>query len=171
MVAAWLTELLLDQINRDLLAAAGQHTPEYLQHVEQLRWVHLARVGGSAAYVQPRARLCGFHNCVHVKLLFLGVAGFLRPCASHASGRAGSRICVTCVCTCVCGQSVTATRRADAPCTPPLLQVLLDAVCACAELEHHHGPAGELRAVGGAGGVCGGQGGPGGTAGVPDEEP
>lgn len=45
MVAAWLTELLLDQINRDLLAAAGQHTPEYLQHVEQLRWVHLIRVG------------------------------------------------------------------------------------------------------------------------------
>lgn len=37
MVAAWLTELLLDQINRDLLAAAGQHTPEYLAHVEQLR--------------------------------------------------------------------------------------------------------------------------------------
>lgn len=37
MVAAWLTELLLDQINRDLLAAAGQHTQEYLQHVEQLR--------------------------------------------------------------------------------------------------------------------------------------
>lgn len=37
MVAAWLTELLLDQINRDLLAAAGQHTQAYLQHVEQLR--------------------------------------------------------------------------------------------------------------------------------------
>jgi hypothetical protein len=38
MVAAWLTELLLDQINRDLLAAAGQHTTEYLQHVGLLRW-------------------------------------------------------------------------------------------------------------------------------------
>jgi hypothetical protein len=37
MVAAWLTELLLDQINRDLLAGAGQSTPQYTQHVEQLR--------------------------------------------------------------------------------------------------------------------------------------
>jgi hypothetical protein len=37
MVAAWLTELLLDSINRDLLAAAGQHTPAYNAHVAQLR--------------------------------------------------------------------------------------------------------------------------------------
>ncbi|WIA14238.1 hypothetical protein OEZ85_002776 [Tetradesmus obliquus] len=37
MVAAWLTELLLDTINRDLLAAAGQHTPAYKAHVAQLR--------------------------------------------------------------------------------------------------------------------------------------
>jgi hypothetical protein len=37
MVSAWLTELLLDQLNRDLLDAAGQQTPAYSQHVEQLR--------------------------------------------------------------------------------------------------------------------------------------
>jgi hypothetical protein len=37
MVAAWLTELLLDSINRDLLAAAGQHTAAYNAHVAQLR--------------------------------------------------------------------------------------------------------------------------------------
>eukprot|EP00879_Flechtneria_rotunda_P019362 GHRR01020334.1.p1 GENE.GHRR01020334.1~~GHRR01020334.1.p1 ORF type:complete len:907 (+),score=281.55 GHRR01020334.1:278-2998(+) len=37
MVSAWLTELILDQINRDLLAAAGQHTVAYTQHVAQLR--------------------------------------------------------------------------------------------------------------------------------------
>eukprot|EP00878_Enallax_costatus_P046700 GHUV01056962.1.p1 GENE.GHUV01056962.1~~GHUV01056962.1.p1 ORF type:complete len:167 (+),score=40.06 GHUV01056962.1:296-796(+) len=37
MVAAWLTELLLDQINRDLLASAGQQTAAYTQHVAQLR--------------------------------------------------------------------------------------------------------------------------------------
>lgn len=37
MVAAWLTELLLDTINRDLLTAAGQHTAAYNQHVAQLR--------------------------------------------------------------------------------------------------------------------------------------
>jgi hypothetical protein len=37
MVAAWLTELLLDQTNRDLLAAAGQHSPAFEHHVQQLR--------------------------------------------------------------------------------------------------------------------------------------
>jgi hypothetical protein len=37
MVAAWLAELLLDSINRDLLAAAGHHTPVYNAHVAQLR--------------------------------------------------------------------------------------------------------------------------------------
>ncbi|KAF8061305.1 VPS18 [Scenedesmus sp. PABB004] len=37
MVASWLTELLLDQINADLLAGGGQHTPAYTQHVAQLR--------------------------------------------------------------------------------------------------------------------------------------
>jgi len=38
MVAAWLTELLLDQHRpRPAGAAAGQHSPAYEQHVQQLR--------------------------------------------------------------------------------------------------------------------------------------
>lgn len=53
MVAAWLTELLLDQINRDLLAAAGQHTPDYLQHVEQLRWVLRGVLMAAVALMAP----------------------------------------------------------------------------------------------------------------------
>jgi hypothetical protein len=53
MVAAWLTELLLDQINRDLLAAAGQHTPDYLQHVEQLRWVLRSVLMAAVALMRP----------------------------------------------------------------------------------------------------------------------
>eukprot|EP00877_Chromochloris_zofingiensis_P007678 jgi/Chrzof1/3163/Cz12g14060.t1 len=37
MVAAWLTELYLDQINRALLESAGEHSEAYKQHEQQLR--------------------------------------------------------------------------------------------------------------------------------------
>jgi hypothetical protein len=127
MVAAWLTELLLDQINRDLLAAAGQHTSDYLQHVEQLRCVlrSVFGAGGLQEHLRVQFVCCNKHWACHIHLRLRRVSCIM----CHV----GPTPCLS-----ISGPLVV---RGNASCVLAMAQVVPDAVCCCVELEHHHHPA------------------------------